>query len=219
MSKIILLVLFLVIGFALIKLWERSQAQKKTNDFEAIAQQTGWLTEGNGRQALYNQLSHFNVFDRGSWQDIQGVLVGQHEGVDFRVISFRHGSMTGIPTEYLILLIEDGIRNLPALAFRHKKAGFLFKNGVTPPAFAAYPPLKKNYVLQTLRPDEIRPFLHADLLETLAVAVQNSHLLEVEMAKTQFLCHQHVKGEGTIKAATVQQLVQQGIQIYRQFIV
>jgi len=219
MTKIIVLVLFLVIGLALIKWWERRQAQQKTDNFDAIARQMGWIVEGDGRQALYNQLSHFKVFQRGSWQDIRSVLAGQHEGVDFRIISFRHGSMTGIPTEYVILLIEDGRRNLPALAFRHKKAGFRFKNGVTPPEFDTYPSLKQDYALQTERPDEIRAFLRANLLETLAMAVQNSHLLEVEMAVTQFLCYQHKKGEGEIKTATVQQLVQKGIQIYRQFVV
>ncbi len=216
MAQFILIVLIFAIGIVAIILWQRSQLQKKADNFKVLAQQTGWLLENNGRQTLYNQLSQFKVFQRGSWKDIRGVLAGQIEGTNFRVISFRHGSMTGVPTEYLILFIEDAIRSLPELAFRHKKAGFLFKNGATPPEFDAYPPLKQNYALQTEFPDEAMRLLRFDLLETFALAAQNIHLLEVEIAATQFLCYQRKKGEGAIKAETVQQLVQQGVQISRQ---
>ncbi|MCP4421405.1 MAG: hypothetical protein GY805_32745 [Chloroflexi bacterium] len=216
MSQFTLLVFIFVIGILAIKLWQHSQAEKKVSNFKAIAQQTGWLFENNGRQALYNQLDQFQVFQRGSWQDIQGVLIGQFEGTDFHIISFRHGSMTGIPTEYLILLIEDEKQNLPTLAFRHKKGGFLFKNGITLSEFDAYPLLKQNYALQTEYPDEARKSLHANLLETLILTTQSSHLLEIEMTAARFLCYQRKKGEGNVKTETLQEFVRLGIQIYRQ---
>lgn len=215
------LIIIFIVGVVFVELWRRRFERKKRENYKCIAKSSGWEYDSISPGLFYEKVKHLIFFSRGRQEkSIRVVLTGKHKGILFNLISYHHGSMTsGIPSEYIVLHIEDTSNVHPNLEFLQKWGGYLLTNVITLEGYDSDPLLKK-YVIKTDKPEESREFLNAELLKAFTVTAQirDLYILEMETKQNDFICHMHLKGDKKIKADTLIQFVNLGCEIYREIV-
>lgn len=221
MALNIKLIIIFLVGVVFVELWRRRTNKKRKENFKHIAELAGWQVDSISPSIFYGKMKHLSFFNRGRQEkSIRVILKGKHKGIEFNIISYRHGNMTSSPgSEYIALHIEDETRVFPNVEFRQKFGGYLLRNVTTLEGYDDDPLLNK-YVIETDKPEEARDFLHAELLKAFTVTAQIKELflLELETKENDFICHMHVKGIKKVEADTVIQFANQGCEIYRKIV-